>query len=358
MLKNASIKQVIILLTVFITSLNLLILFFLTFTGKLQELSLGVWLAILTFFLLVSFFSIQFVVEKYVFSKIKLIYKLINTSKRSHSDEDSQQFLQRNLNTVNEDVLEWAQEKQEEIAYLTKLENYRRNFLGNISHELKTPIFSIQGYVQTLLEGALYDEKVNIKYLRRASSNLDRLEGIVEDLETINNLEAGNIKINIKKFKLGDLAREVMDDFQIIADKRSIKISFKEKTSAEFMVWADENRIRQVFNNLITNSIKYGKESGKIVIGIYDMIQHVLIEVSDDGEGIEESHLRHLFDRFYRVDSDRGRRTGGSGLGLAIVKHIVEAHEGTVSVKSTVGEGTTFAFTLMKKNPYEGSKSK
>lgn len=349
MTKNLTFQQVTGLLALFFTILNVLVLGILSAIGHLAPLGFVTWLIIIIGFLLIGYLFIRFLIERFIFRRIRLIYRLINTSKKSYEHKQSKDIIKHSLDQVNEDVIDWAKEKQSEIDYLTELENYRRNYLGNISHELKTPLFTIQGYLHTLVEGGLYDEKVNLKYIKRALFNLERLETIVEDLETINNLEAGNITLDIRPFDLKELTLEVCEDMAMKANEKSIKLSLKEDAKKSFVVHGDVERIRQVLNNLVTNSIKYGKEGGKTEIGFYDMIQNVLIEVSDDGNGIEEVHLRHIFDRFYRVDKSRGRRMGGSGLGLAIVKHIVEAHKGSVGVRSSLGQGSTFTVTLLKK---------
>ena len=350
MFKNLTFQQVTGLLALFFTILNVFVLVILSRVGKLDSIGLLWWVLMVVAFLLVGYLFIGFLIEKFLFRRIRLIYRLINSSNKGRVDSHSIDILTRSLDQVNEDVIDWAKEKQNEIDYLTEWEDYRRNYLGNISHELKTPLFSVQGYLHTLLEGGLYDEKVNLKYIKRALFNLDRLETIVEDLETINNLEAGNIVLNMEPFDLKELTMEVCEDMAIKAKEKSITLSLKEDAKKSFEVDGDVERIRQVLNNLVANSIKYGREGGTTNIGFYDLIQHVLIEVSDNGNGIDEVHLRHIFDRFYRVDKSRERKVGGSGLGLAIVKHIVEAHNGTVDVRSTRGEGSTFVITLLKKN--------
>lgn len=252
----------------------------------------------------------------------------------------------KSLDNVNSDVAEWALKKEKQIRYLTDLENYRRKFVGNISHELKTPIFTIQGYLHTLLDGGLYDEQINQKYLQRAVSNVERLQNIVEDLEIINKLESGAVELDMKSFDIKELCQDVIHDLELIAQDRDISLMFKDGASRAFRVTADRENIRQVLVNLITNSLKYGNDGGKTKVGFYDMDEKILIEVSDNGMGIDEQHLSHLFDRFYRVDSNRSRSQGGSGLGLSIVKHIIEAHKESISVRSTPGMGTTFGFTL------------
>jgi len=272
---------------------------------------------------------------------------MINKSKKSlRTDPDY--TVNKSIDTVTDDVVEWANKKDTEIAQLNEMESYRRNFLGNISHELKTPIFSMQGYLHTLLEGGIHDERINVKYLQRAAANLERLESIVDDLEMINRLESGKIELSITSFDLKSLVKEVIKDMQFLTAEKDIKIKFKSGASNSYMIDADQEQIRQVINNLIVNSIKYGKEGGVTKVAFYDVDEGILIEVSDNGIGIKTEHLNHLFDRFYRVDAGRGRKAGGSGLGLAIVKHIVEAHNQTITARSTEGVGSTFGFTVKK----------
>ena len=252
------------------------------------------------------------------------------------------------LDSVEEEVAQWAQSQENEINTLKTLEAYRKKYLGNVSHELKTPIFSIQGFVHTLLDGALEDETVNRRYLERAASNVERLLTIVYDLETITKLESGELMLDITTFDIKELVEEVFSDIEIKAKEGNIDLVFKEGADRSFMVKGDPEYIRQVLNNLIVNSIKYGKKGGVTKASFYDMHNQVLIEISDNGIGIQERHLKHLFDRFYRVDKSRSRIQGGSGLGLSIVKHILEVHDQTINVRSTPEMGSTFGFTLDK----------
>ncbi len=348
MFKNITINQIAIILTGFLASLNVLVYFVLYFTGVDIESSTGFWVIISLISLISTYVVVRFFFETFIFRKIKLIYKVINQSKRSMSQNAPFSISEVSFDQVNEEVEEWAKKKESEIEYLTGLESYRRNYLGNISHELKTPIFTITGYLHTLIDGGLYDENINKKYLRRAISNVERLQNIVEDLEVINKLESGAVELDLVKFDLKSLTTEVINDLTMLAADKEITITLKEGASKAFYVEADRENIRQVLNNLVSNSIKYGNEGGTTKIAFYDMADKVLIEVSDDGIGIEEQHLKHLFDRFYRVDSSRSRAQGGSGLGLSIVKHIIEAHQQSINVRSTVGVGSTFGFTLKK----------
>jgi two-component system, OmpR family, phosphate regulon sensor histidine kinase PhoR len=299
----------------------------------------------IVFALTINFLIVRFFLEKYVFRKVKLIYKLIYDSKK---DKTAQDISQESLEDVNMKVMEWAVSTKKEIASLKSLEEYRKNYVGNISHELKTPIFSIQAYLHTLLEGGLYDENINKEYLKRAADNTERLQNIVEDLDIITKLESGKAELDIKRFDIKELVKDIFLDLKSMAKKKRITLQFKDTSAPSFFVMADRESIRQVFTNLLVNSIKYGKEGGTTKVSFYDMDTEVLTEISDNGIGIEEKHLKHVFDRFYRVDSSRSRKQGGSGLGLSIVKHIIEAHDQTINVRSTVDVGSTFGFTLQK----------
>ncbi len=252
------------------------------------------------------------------------------------------------INRVNEEVIQWAYDQKQEIIQLKAMETYRKDFLGNVSHELKTPIFNIQGYIDTLLDGAINDPEVNIAFLHKAASSAERLNTLVNDLLEISKLESGNLEMNFAPFDICEMTKEVFDAYTMNAGKRGVKLKIKDGCDRPFMVLADRNRIRQVMNNLIGNAINYGRENGLTTISFYDMDKNILVEVADDGEGIEPEHLPRLFERFYRTDRSRSRNSGGTGLGLSIVKHIIEAHHQTINVRSTVGEGTTFGFTLKK----------
>lgn len=308
------------------------------------------WVVILLVSSIFSFYIIRFILERFIFRKIKIIYKIINESKMDPTDKTGmiEEKLANSLEAVNKDVIEWTQRKDREIRDLTAMENYRRNFVGNVSHELKTPLFSIQGYIHTLLDGGIYDEKINRKYLLRAASNVERLQNIVEDLEIINKLESGKAVPNKRVFDIHELAEEVIEDVGFMAEEKRIDLDFKDGASKSFEVFADRENIRQVFSNLIINAIKYNRSKGYVKVGFYDMEDNILVEISDNGIGIAESHLKYVFDRFYRVDASRSRKEGGSGLGLSIVKHIIEAHKQSINVRSTPGVGTTFGFTLTK----------
>ncbi|HMR89576.1 MAG TPA: ATP-binding protein [Saprospiraceae bacterium] len=340
MYKNITIRQITIMITVLVTVINVVLIWI----GEqfFGHIGFTIMAAIM---LMTNFLIVRFFLEKYVFRKIKLIYKLIYDSKKDKTIKD---INAESLADVNAKVMEWAESTKQEIATLKSLEEYRKNYVGNISHELKTPIFSIQAYLHTLIEGGLYDENINKDYLQRAADNTERLQNIVEDLDVITKLESGQAELDIKKFDLRELVRDIFLDLKAIAKKKRITLQLKEGASQSFFVLADREAIRQVFTNLIINSIKYGKEGGMTKVSFYDMETEILTEISDNGIGIEEKHLKHVFDRFYRVDSSRSRKQGGSGLGLSIVKHIIEAHDQNINVRSTYNVGSTFGFTLKK----------
>lgn len=302
--------------------------------------------AIFTF--LFTFSITSYMLEHYIYRKVKLIYKIIHDSKTSVKNKYEITSDNNILNRVGTDVASWVSSHEEEMESLKKLEEYRRNFLGNVSHELKTPIFAIQGYVHTLLDGGIDDPEINIKYLRRAAKNVDRLSTIIEDLEVISRLEQEKQAIDLQPFNIRELVEEVFEDESFQAKRKDITLKFKAGADKAWQVYADRDLIRIVLDNLITNSFKYGIEGGKTSVGFYDLDSYLLVEVSDNGIGIEEEHLNHVFDRFYRVDKARSRNIGGSGLGLSIVKHIIEGHNQTISVRSTVGQGSTFSFTVEK----------
>lgn len=298
---------------------------------------------------LLTYLLISFALERYIYRRIKLIYKTIRSAKVSMPTKTVSISTDRSvLDHVEEEVTEWATMQENEINTLKTLEQYRKRFLGNVAHELKTPIFSIQGFIHTLLDGAIHDEKVNMRYLERAAQNVDRLLTIVEDLDTITKLESGELILETQEFELKTLIREVFTDLEMRARDEGIMMRFKEGADKPFRVQGDRDYIRQVITNLMVNSINYGRPGGLTKVSMYDMDKQVLIEISDNGIGIEEKHLKHLFDRFYRVDKSRSRAQGGSGLGLSIVKHILEAHGQSINVRSTPGVGSTFGFTLDK----------
>jgi len=303
--------------------------------------------SLILFFL--SFFIINYFLKKFIYEKIKPIYKTIFNLKAPKDKENKQSDSNGDLITsVNQQVIKWAEDKREEIEELKKLETYRREFLGNVSHELKTPIFNIQGYVLTLLDGGLDDPGINREYLLRTEKSINRMINIVEDLEAISKLESGELKINYSRIDILLLVKEVFEFLELNAEKKKIKFHFDKNYEKPVIVQADKEKIRQVLINLIDNSIKYGNESGNTKVSFFDMDENILVEVTDNGVGVTQQDIPRLFERFYRTDKGRSREQGGTGLGLAIVKHIIEAHRQTINVRSTIGVGTTFAFTLKK----------
>jgi two-component system phosphate regulon sensor histidine kinase PhoR len=315
------------------------------------------WWAIGIVFALQLIFSTLFfgeALKRFIYNKVKLIYKSIHSLKAPKSSPP----IQVNINThimdkVEKEVTEWAKDWSKEIKYMKKTEQFRKEFIDNVSHELKTPIFNIQGYLYTLIEGALEDPEIAEKYLQRAIDNVDRIAEIVQDLNQISKFETGGIQLDIKPFNVHDLVEEVVSDMEISAQRKQISLELKDNAHKPYWVNADREMIRQVLVNLVSNSIKYGRENGKTLIGFYDLDKNILVEVSDTGKGISQEHLPRLFERFYRVDKGRSRDAGGTGLGLSIVKHIIEAHNQTINVRSRVEVGSTFGFTLEKAKKQE-----
>ena len=297
-----------------------------------------------------SFFLFFYTLEFFIYRKIKLIYKTIHSLKTQKYDAVIENFSWEKdpIFEMSKEVINWARDKKMEIEQLKKVADFRKEFLGNVSHELKTPIFSIQGYLHTLLDGAIYDEEVNTKFLKKAAKSTDRLSDLVADLLEISSLESGELQMNLDRFDINSLTKDVYEQFEIKAKDKSIELIIKEGCNKPFFVLADKFRIRTVLVNLVSNSIKYGKEHSVTSASYYVMGENILIEIADTGDGISQEFLPRIFERFYRVDKSRSRsnEAGGTGLGLAIVKHIIEAHHQTVNVRSTIGKGTTFGFTL------------
>jgi two-component system, OmpR family, phosphate regulon sensor histidine kinase PhoR len=309
------------------------------------------WRLLLSFALsfAVTYAVVLAAVKHFIYRKIKLIYKIIYTLKSSKFNQVvSDKLSEDPLGEVMREVQSWAREKGGEMDQAQVMETYRKEFLGNVSHELKTPIFNIQGYIHSLLDGELDDKELTRHFLNKAAKSADRMEHLVKDLLAISELESGSDKLDLETFDVYELIQDIIEALEFKAREKDISLGFKVGCNPPFFVRADKKKIRQVFVNLITNSIKYGKPGTQTLIGLYDMDKNYLIEVSDHGIGIEEEHLSRLFERFYRVDKARARDEGGTGLGLAIVKHIIEAHNQTINVRSTPGIGSTFGVTLSK----------
>lgn len=306
------------------------------------------WLSILIFALLsyvFSFFIIQLRIEYFIYKRVKSVYDSVALL---DAESINPQRLTSDMKTLTAEVERFAKHKRLEIETLKGRDSYRKEFMGNVAHELKTPLFTVQGYILTLLDGALQDEKVRDKYLARASKGLDRLIYIVKDLDMITKLEAGDISLFQEKFDINELLDGVHDLLEMKASKKEIEIIVKSPKKPIF-IKADKERIRQVLANLVVNSIKYGKKEGKVILEVEEISSlKIKVTVSDNGEGVKPQNIPRLFERFYRVDKSGSRKEGGSGLGLSIVKHIVEAHHEKVSVDSEYGVGSKFSFTLTK----------
>ncbi|NCT18386.1 MAG: two-component sensor histidine kinase [Flavobacteriaceae bacterium CG_4_8_14_3_um_filter_34_10] len=293
-----------------------------------------------------SFVIIQYRVKRFIFKQVKKIYDNVSLL-------DATTLIPKNITTdmatLTREVEKFAENKKLEIETLKVRENYRKEFMGNISHELKTPLFTVQGYILTLLDGAIKDKTVRKKYLQRASKGVDRLIYIVKDLDMITKLELGDLNIYKEDFNIIELVQNVFDLLEMKAIKRNIILTFDKVYSASIFVNADRERIQQVLTNLIVNSIKYGKEGGTTEVSIEDFIKNkVIVRVTDNGEGIAKENITRIFERFYRVDKSGSRREGGSGLGLSIVKHVIEAHKEKIYVESHLGIGSEFSFTIEK----------
>ncbi len=313
-----------------------------------------IWVALISFTILLgsSYLLISFVLERFIYRKIKLIYKFIYQTKATKKEETYYKYLlpQKSIDEVREDVEAWAEENKKEIELLRQNEQFRKEFLQNLSHEFKTPVFAIQGYVDTLLNGALENQEVNKRFLEKTAMNVERLANLINDLDEISRLERGELFLNKQNFVIQDMVKAVYESLSLKAESRHIKCSIKKGCESPLIVHADKEKITQVLQNLIENSIKYGKEGGNIVASMYKTDgKHILIEISDDGIGIPEKHLTRIFERFYRTEEGRSIDVTGSGLGLAICKHIIEAHNQTIHVRSTEHVGTTIGFTLETK---------
>ncbi len=296
-----------------------------------------------------SYLLISIVLEKFIYRKIKLIYKFIYQTKATKKEEMYYKYMlpKKSIDEVREDVEAWAEIRNEEIELLKKNELFRKEFLQNLSHEFKTPVFAIQGYVESLLSGGMNNPEINKRFLEKTSKNVERLSHLLNDLDEIAKLERGEIKLVKSNFIIQDIVKEVFESISLNAESNKINFSFKKGCESPLIVFADQEKIRQVLLNLLENAIKYEKPGGHIVASMYDTDgKRILVEISDDGIGIEKKHLPRIFERFYRTEEGRNSNVTGSGLGLAICKHIIEAHEQTIHIRSTEGVGTTVGFTL------------
>ena len=342
--KNTSLKQLSVftagLLAIFVTLLSFLIEFHWPYR-------LGIFLLVFGVGYLVNYYTIDY----FIYRRIKIIYKFIYRTKATRREKFFYDKIlpQKSIEEVSRDVEKWAIEKHMEIALLEKNEQFRKEFLMNLAHELRTPIFSVQSYIDTLKNGAIHDPEVNQRFVNNASKGILRLAQLAEDLNHISRLEAGKIPLSESTFIIQDLIKDVYEELQFRATEKQIELQIKKGTEQALTVRADKGRIKQVVVNLVENALKYCPEGSHIVTGCYAMDEKLIyVEVSDDGPGIAEEHLPRLFERFYRADRSRNSKDGGTGLGLAIVKHIIEAHNQTINVRSKTGVGSSFGFTLEK----------
>jgi two-component system phosphate regulon sensor histidine kinase PhoR len=285
-------------------------------------------------------------VQNFIYKRVKKIYDDLKLLESASFTRDR---ITTNMETLTEEIDKYARDRKIEIETLKVREEYRKEFLGNVSHELKTPLFTVQGYIETLLDGAADNEKIRDKYLDRANKGVERLIYIVKDLDMITKLEAGDLSLEIEVFDIVELIKSVYEMLEMKASKKKMSLVFDVDYDTQILVKADKERVRQVLTNLIVNSIKYGIEKGTTEVSIENLIKNkVIVRVTDNGEGITSENIPRLFERFYRVDKSRSREVGGSGLGLSIVKHIIEAHDEKIYVESEIGVGSEFSFTLEK----------
>ncbi len=311
-----------------------------------------------TVVVLVSMYVIAFYLTKsFIIEKVRPVYKIIRSAQMPKYKE----LIGKDVNlieTAMKDAAEWTEKKGNEIELLKKQEEFRKEYVGNVAHELRTPIFALQGYISTLLDGGLYDETINEKYLIRSDKVIQRMTSIVQDLDAISRLESGKLKMEYTTFNIVDVVKEIFESQEYLAKKQNVTLNVETTLPKQFMlVYADKMTITTAISNLVVNAIKYNKpEGGSVRIRFYDMDTRFLVEVSDTGIGIPQEYLSRIFERFFRVDKSRSREQGGTGLGLAIVKHVVEAHNESINVKSTLNVGTSFSFTI-KKPSYDKNNS-
>lgn len=342
--KNISPRQLSLLTALIISIINALF-------SLLLQMQWYVPLIVFAVTFIITYWLYYYTLQQFIYRKIKLIYKFIYQTKATKREEFFYEHVlpQKSIEEVSDDVQNWAIQRRDEIEMLRANEQFRKEFLMNLAHELRTPIFTIQGYVDTLLSGAINDPQVNTRFLTNASKGIDRLVRLVDDLNEISKLESGRIPIIQESFVIQDLIRDVYEELSLRAKEKNIQMSFKKGTERPLTVYADKPKIKQVLVNIVENAIKYGNEDGSVIAGCYETDgDRIYIEISDNGPGIAEEHLGRIFERFYRADRSRSREIGGTGLGLAIVKHIIEAHGQTVTVRSTPAVGSSFGFTLEK----------
>lgn len=332
--------------SLYISFIALLALLLATKLSSNVSITLGFTFALIGVIFIMTFIISQYRLEKFIFQRLKKIYDSVSIL---DSADFNKTYITSDVDKLSKEVQKFAENKQKQIKSLTLRENYRREFLGNVSHELKTPLFTVQGYLLTLADGAMNDKNISHKYLERANKGVDRLIAIVKDLDLISKLESANFDLNKQHFNIIEVIQNVFDLLEMKAKKRNISLLFNKYYEFPIMVIGDIERIEQVLTNLLVNSIKYGKIGGTTVVSIENFKKEkILVKVSDNGEGIKKEHHKRLFERFYRVDQSRSREQGGSGLGLSIVKHIVEAHSEQIFIESEYKKGSVFSFTLEK----------
>ena len=316
-----------------------------------KETNISLWLLLLMFLLIfsITFILVYFTLERFIYHKIKLLYRATNMF-RINKDISN---LELDMNTdilgkVSKDVAKWMVDQHNTIDQLKERESFRREFIGNLAHELKTPVFSIQGFILTLLEGGIDDKEINRLFLERAANGVERITNLIEDLDVISKIESGQVNMEKKRFNFTKLVYEVVDELELKAKKKEIGIEIEFLFDKEIWVNADRVKISQVLTNLLNNAISYSKNGGKVIIKTNQLDKKILVDVEDDGVGIKKEDLDRIFERFYRVEKSRARHKGGTGLGLAIVKHIIEAHNETITAQSNPGKGTTFTFSLSR----------
>ncbi|NQU85256.1 MAG: ATP-binding protein [Mariniphaga sp.] len=343
-MKTYSANRLSLFISLFITILVGLV-FLLNYLSGGFNLSLFLTLPL---FFIISYLGTWYVLNIYISNKIKPIYKAIFDPVKKQRKFFGKDSSKNNINETKKEVEKWTKKQVRELERLKDIEKYRKEFVGNVSHELKTPIFNIQGYILTLMEGGIDDPKINKLYLERTEKNIDRMISIVQDLESINKLESGELELNYEDFDIVKMVDDVFELEHMHAEEGKISLEFVKKPDEPILVKGDKKRIMEVLTNLVVNAIKYGKKKGSVWVSFYDMDENLMIEVRDNGTGIAKKDLPRIFERFYRTDKSRSREQGGTGLGLSIVKHIIEAHRQTISVKSNPGKGTTFTFTVEK----------
>lgn len=343
-MKNLSPVQVLLSGSAIVGVALLIVLVILSQTMKIDPL----WIVLIPIIAgVIVFLSFYFLLRRFITQKLKVLYRSIRKGKMNDDRVEQYSLFDDVIDRAEQETQKWNEDRNNEINKLKEQEEFRREFLGNLAHELKTPVFSIQGYILTLLEGGLEDKNVNRQFLERASKATDRMTLILDDLDKLTKMEVGKIELKLQNFDIVELISDIFEELEMSAKKRKIKLTFAKEFDPIF-VYADRSKIAQVLTNLISNSISYGQKGGESQIRFYTLDNIITVEVSDNGPGISEEDIPRLFERFYRVEKSRNRNEGGSGLGLAIAKHFIEAHGQTISVRSTLGVGSTFTFGLDK----------